>query len=86
VAASMLALKMEHSLVLGQIFIDLTIAPALSSAINVIDVKLGCPDITQVEAAKNLRCLVNEKAKCASGGRKIQDIGAGQIWHRVAQN
>jgi hypothetical protein len=76
----------ENVLVLGQVLVDLVVAPTLSSAVDAVDVELGCSDAAELETAENLGGLVNEKAERAGGGGKVQNIVAGKIRRRVAQN
>src|SRR5690349_11758971 len=50
-------------LILGQVLVQLDIAPRLPAAIDGIDVELSCLDVSQLQAAEDVWCVIDQEAE-----------------------
>jgi hypothetical protein len=73
-------------LVLGQILVQLDIAPRLSAAIDGINIELSRLDIPQLQAAEDVGCVVDQEAEGPRSGCQIQDIVAGEVGGCLGQH
>jgi len=78
--------EIRDLLILCQGLVQLRVAPGLAAAVDADHVKLGISDVAEVQTAKDQGGVVDEKAKGARCGGEVEQVEAGQVGGRVAQD
>jgi len=73
-------------LILGQILVELHIAPDLAAAINLVDVELGGFDSREVKVSEDAWSLVDQSPEGSVGSCEVQNAGDRKVGNGIAED
>lgn len=73
-------------LIFSQVFIDLSVAPDLTTMVYPVNVKLGSSYFGEVEVPEDTGRVIDEAAEALAGGSKVQEARYAQVWDDIVED